>query len=88
MPNGTLGEYLESNPGANRIGLVSLSSVSTELLIPPFLPKLTDVADGLAYLHVGIREERGTAIPMDVNPKRLQSDEGWPTVTTSLYTLC
>ena len=51
MPNGTLGEYLESNPGANRIGLVSLSSVSTELLIPPFLPKLTDVADGLAYLH-------------------------------------
>ena len=38
--------------------------------------------------YVGIREERGTSIPMDVNPKRLQSDEGWPTVITSLYTVC
>ena len=26
MPNGTLTEYLDENPGANRIGLVGLSS--------------------------------------------------------------
>ena len=27
MPNGTLTEYLEENPGANRIGLVKLFTV-------------------------------------------------------------
>ena len=51
MPNGTLGEYLKKNPGANRIGLVRFSPMSTVFLTPPFLPKLSDVAEGLAYLH-------------------------------------
>ena len=51
MPNGNLREYLNKNPGAGRIGLVSFSPLSTVLLILLFLPKLSDVAEGLAYLH-------------------------------------
>ena len=36
MPNGTLVDYLGKNPGANRIGLVSLSLSLNALLIPFF----------------------------------------------------
>ena len=33
MPNGTLTEYVERNPGVNRISLVSLSSIINDSLI-------------------------------------------------------
>ena len=50
MPNGTLTDYLGTNPGANRVGLVSLSRAIDSLPITFFF-KLLDVAEGLAYLH-------------------------------------
>ena len=51
MPNGTLTDYLGTNPGANRVGLVSLSRAIDALQITFFFFKLLDVAEGLAYLH-------------------------------------
>ena len=36
MPNGTLTDYLGTNPGANRVGLVSLSRAIDALPIPFF----------------------------------------------------
>ena len=50
MPNGTLTKYVEQNPGADRIGLVSLST-GIVLNLSRHLPKLLDVAEGLNYLH-------------------------------------
>ena len=50
MPNGTLTEYLNHNPGANRVDLVSFFLVITALLVQSF-SKLLDIAEGLAYLH-------------------------------------
>ena len=50
MPNGTLTEYLNHNPGVNRVDLVSFSLVITALPVQ-FSSKLLDIAEGLAYLH-------------------------------------
>jgi mitogen-activated protein kinase kinase kinase/serine/threonine-protein kinase TNNI3K len=50
MPNGTLIDYLNGNPGANRVGLVGFSHAINALLMVTF-SKLLDVAEGLAYLH-------------------------------------
>ena len=49
MPNGTLTEYVNENPGVDRVALVSLSSVISTRLT--FFSKLLDVAEGLNYLH-------------------------------------
>ena len=38
MPNGTLVEYLERNPGSNQVGLVSFPPVGTDVLILHFSP--------------------------------------------------
>jgi len=50
MPNGILTKYVEKNPNANRIGLVSISS-RIALNQSRHLPQLLDVAEGLNYLH-------------------------------------
>jgi serine/threonine protein kinase len=49
MPNGTLREYITKNPGADRVGLVSISSITRTRL--KIFYKLLDVAEGLNYLH-------------------------------------
>ena len=51
MPNGTLTHYVEKNPGADRIALVSrLSAIGLDRYRRR--PKLLDVAEGLNYLHM------------------------------------
>jgi len=49
MPNGTLTEFVEKNPSASRIGLVSPSQQPD--LTDIYVLKLMDVAEGLGYLH-------------------------------------
>jgi len=51
MPNGTLTHYVEKNPDADRIALVSLFPL-IELDRYRRRPKLLDVAEGLNYLHM------------------------------------
>ena len=50
MPNGDLTEYLGKNPSADRIALVGPPVITAMLM--PIIRKLSDVAEGLAYLHV------------------------------------
>jgi hypothetical protein len=51
MPNGTVRNYVKKNPGANRIGLVSLFP-TIRLGQYRYPLKLLDVAEGLSYLHM------------------------------------
>ena len=52
MPNGTITEYVNKNPKANRIALASLSlTITTYAADGAIFLKLLDVAEGLAYLH-------------------------------------
>jgi len=50
MPEGNLREYVEECPWANRLGLVG-DIPATSGGTPLTAPKLSDVADGLKYLH-------------------------------------
>ena len=51
MPDGTLTEYLSNSPNADRIHLVSLSPAVTVLWLIEVFPELSDVAEGLNFLH-------------------------------------
>lgn len=70
MPGGELVEYIERNPSADRLSLVGLLppySVGWR----PYLSQVSDVADGLSYLHShgvihgdlkGVREVSGSSL--------------------------
>ena len=54
--------------------LFKFAEVNGEVSAQLVLEKVEKVIEGSGK-NVGIREEKETTIPMDVNPKRLQSDE-------------
>ena len=51
IPNGTITKYVNKNPDANRISLVSLPLIVARTADDVIPVKLIDVAEGLAYLH-------------------------------------